>query len=83
MANSLLCTKCGNWIHGRYAKTEESYCKVGSTLSSRCGHKVLMDLIEKLCNNVETVNGFCYLEDRLNFSGGFEEAVTAKVRIGW
>ena len=39
--------------------------------------------IEQLCNEVETVNGFCYLEDRLNASGGCEAAVTARVRIGW
>ena len=42
-----------------------------------------MDSIEKLCDEVETVNGFCYLEDRLNANGGCEAAVTAKVRIGW
>ena len=42
-----------------------------------------MDLIEKLCNEVETVNGFCYLGDRLNASCGCEAAVTARVRIGW
>ena len=41
-----------------------------------------MDSIEKLCDEVETVNGFCYLEDRLSFSGGCEAAVTARVRIG-
>ena len=39
--------------------------------------------IEKLCDEVETVNGFCYLGDRLNASGGCEAAVTAKVKIGW
>ena len=32
---------------------------------------------------METVNGFCYLGDRLNSSGGCEAAVTARVRIGW
>ena len=30
---------------------------------------------------METVNGFCYLGDRLNASGGCEAAVTATVRI--
>ena len=34
-------------------------------------------------NEVETVNRFCYLGDRLNASGGCEAAVTARVRIGW
>ena len=28
-----------------------------------------MDSIKKLCNEVETVNGFCYLGGRLNSSG--------------
>ena len=36
--------------------------------------------IEKLCDEVETVNGLCFLGDRLNFSGGCEAAVTARVR---
>ena len=42
-----------------------------------------MDSIEKLCDEVETVNGFCCLGDRLNASGSCEAAVTARVRIGW
>ena len=42
-----------------------------------------MDSIEKLCDEVETVNGFCYLGDRLNASGDCEAAFTARVRIGW
>ena len=42
-----------------------------------------VDSIEKLCDEVETVNGFCYLENRLNAGGGCETAVTAKVRIVW
>ena len=39
--------------------------------------------IKKLCDEVETVNGFCYMGDRLNSSGGCEAAVTARVRIDW
>ena len=42
-----------------------------------------MDLIKKLCDEVETVNGFCYLGDRPNASGGCEASVIARVRIGW
>ena len=34
-------------------------------------------------HEVETVNEFCYLGDRLNAGGGCEAAVTARVRIGW
>ena len=42
----------------------------------------MLDLIEKLCNKVKTVNEFCYLKDKLNSGGGCEAAVTAEVRIG-
>ena len=42
-----------------------------------------MDLIEKLCDEVETVNGFCYLGDKLNASGSCEAEVTARIRVGW
>ena len=37
---------------------------------------------EVLCDEMETANGFCYLGDRLNASGGCETAVTPRVRIG-
>ena len=36
--------------------------------------------IERLCDEVETVNEFCYLRDRLNSSDGCEAAVTARVK---
>ena len=39
--------------------------------------------MEVLCDEVQTVKGFCYHGDRLNASGGCETAVTARVRIGW
>ena len=39
--------------------------------------------VEVLCDEVETVKGFCYLGDRLNASGGCETAATSRVRIGW
>ena len=45
--------------------------------------EVTVDLIKKMCDKVEAINGFCYLGDRLNTSGGCEAAVTARVRIGW
>ena len=41
-----------------------------------------VDSMEKLCVEVETVNEFCCLGNRLNASGGCEAAVTARVRIG-
>ena len=39
--------------------------------------------VGNLSDRIETVNGFCYLRDRLNASGGCEAAVTARARFGW
>ena len=36
-----------------------------------------------LCDEVENVKRFCYLGNRLNASGGYETAMTSRVRIGW
>ena len=38
----------------------------------------MVDVIEKLCDEEETVKGFCNLRDRLSASGDCEEVVTAK-----
>ena len=48
---------------------------------SRCKGMLegMVELSEKLRDEVEIVNGFCCLEDRLNASGGCEGAVTARV----
>ena len=43
----------------------------------------MVDSIENLCNEVEGVNRFGYLGDRLNSSGSCEAAVTARLRIVW
>ena len=37
---------------------------------------------EMMCDEMETVKGFCYRDDRLNASGGCETAVTARTRLG-
>ena len=39
--------------------------------------------VKKLCNEVETVNGFLLFGRQTNSSGGCEAAVTARVRIDW
>ena len=85
MANSVFCTKCGSWVHGKCAKIKRvTAWSAMHFVCSKC--KGIMegtiDSIDKLCDEVETVNG-CYLGDGLNASGGCEAAVTARVRIGW
>ena len=42
-----------------------------------------VDSSEKLGNKLETVNGFCYLGDRLNASGDCKAEITARASIGW
>ena len=58
---------------------------VPSFVCGRCKKQVdgLVELVEDLCEEVETVRGFCYLGDRVNASGGCKAAVTARARIGW
>ena len=87
MANSVLWTKCGNSVHGKCAKIKRATARLAMHfVRSKCTKimEEMVDLIiKKLCNEVEIVNGFCYLGDRLNASGGCEAAATAIVRIGW
>ena len=68
MVNSVLCTKCGNWVHGRCAKIKRVTTRLAMRfVCSRCRRIMerIVDSIEKLCDGVETVNGFCYLRDKL------------------
>ena len=38
---------------------------------------------EKLCDEVETVSDFTYLDNMVSADGGCEAAVTAGIRCGW
>ena len=86
MANSVWCTKCGNGIRGRCAKIKRATARLAMHfICSKCKGIIegMVESIEKLCDEVETVNGFSYLGDRLNAIGSCEAAVAARVRIGW
>ena len=68
MANSVLHTKCGGWVYGRCVGMR----RVAAGLAMRfvCLGCVgvmerAVDSIEKLCDEVDAMNGFCYLGDRL------------------
>ena len=85
-ANSLSCTKCGKWIHGRCAKIKRVSPSMARDFTCRrCETRAggVVEPVEELCDEVETVKGFCYLGDRINASGGCEAAVTARARFGW
>ena len=43
----------------------------------------MVDSIEKLFDEVEAVNKFCYSKDKQNACGDCKAAVTARVKIGW
>ena len=67
-ANSVLCTKCGNWVHGKCAKIKRATSRLAMhfvCLKCKGIMEGTMDSIEKLCDEEERVNGFCYLRDRL------------------
>ena len=86
MANSVMCTECGKWVHGRCAKRKS----VISTLAKGFVCKVCADTMEGIVKPDEIsffdqddfVKSFCYLRDRLNASGRSEAAVTARTKIG-
>ena len=86
MAKSVLCLKCGKWINGRCAKVKRVTLRLGRDfVCGRCKKQVdgLVEPVEELCEEVETVKSFCYLGDRVNASGGCKAAVTARARVGW
>ena len=85
-SNAVCCTQCMRWIHGRCTKMKKVTCSSARDFVSRRCTDVgdgTEEPVEVLCDEVETVKGFRYLEDRLNASGGCETAVTSRVRIGW
>ena len=88
MENSMMCTKCGKWVHGKCAKMK----RVISTLAKvffceLCVHtkEGIVEPGEEIScfDQVDLVKTFCYFGDRLNAGRGSEAAVTARTRIGW
>ena len=87
MKNSVMCTKCGKWVHGRCAKMK----RVISTLAKGFVCELCVytkeGIVEpgeeiSIFDYVDFVKSFCYLGNRLNSSGGSEVALTARTRIG-
>ena len=83
--HSVLSTKCDQLIHGTCFKLKKAINATRFFVCSICnkatnGGKEMQQ--EFMCDEVETAKGFCYFGNRLNASGGFEAAVTAKTRDG-
>ena len=86
MANLMLCTKCENWVHGRYVKIKRVTAKLAMRFVCLRCRRIMQEIVnftEKLCDRVQIVNGLCYLGDRLNASGSCEAIVKARIRTGW
>ena len=87
MSNLVLCTACGKWVRARSTDKKKVAVYLNKNfVCKKCrsvveNFKGLAD--EELCDNVETRSKFTYLGDRLNVTGRFETAVTARSRIGW
>ena len=71
MANSVMCTGCGHWIH-RWCTSWGGHFQCGKIfVCKKCEENVEnKEQMEKLSEEIKTVKGFCYLGDRLNANGG-------------
>ena len=88
MANSVMCTKCGKWVHGRCAKMNRGTSTLAKGfVGELCVYtkKGIVKPGEKLSffDRVDFVKNFCCLGNRLNACSGSEAAVTARTRIEW
>ena len=63
IVNLVLCRQCNQWIHEKCSKLKKVTLSAARTSGAgEVQHEVM-------CNEVETVEGFCYLRNRLNASG--------------
>ncbi len=94
-ANSVKCTKCQLWVHGKCSGVQKSLSTVKDTfVCKKCssGTRVSKDeIVDKDDQRLdigsgvilEKVSSFCYLGDVLDAGGGVDSAVTARLRYGW
>ena len=70
----MLCMKCTKWIHGQCTKWK----KVTSALAKGFASRKCEMLLERLNDDVNTVEGFCNLRNAINASGVFETTVVVR-----
>ena len=82
IVNSVLCTKCDQWIQGKCFKLKKVAPSAARLLVCSNREKVINGARkvqqEVICDDVETAKGFFYLGNRLNASGGCEAPVTTR-----
>ena len=84
--NSIHCTTCGYWVHGRCSGVRGSLAKVAQGFVCkvcRTGRRIAADEFHFEDVKLECVYEFAYLGDMLNDTGGVEQAVAARVRAVW
>ena len=87
--NSILCTKCKQWVHKRCsgisarlnAAASDFRCK--SCVEGIKGGEEKSEMVIENVGNLEYVNKFCYLGDMIGAGGGADEASRARVRCAW
>ena len=82
--NSILCTQCGKWCHGRCSglrslRISYDFVCPGCTAGSR-NREAPMQLDGE---QVEMVDSFCYLGDVLSTEGGVERTIKARTAAAW
>ena len=86
--NSVLCTKCDQWIHGKCFKLKKvtpsaarlfvcNKCNKATNGAGEVQQEIMCDEVETSCEEI------CYFGDRLNISAKREAAMTAGTRLGW
>ena len=83
--NSIHCTTCGYWVHGRCSGVRGSLARVAQGFVCKVrkdGGRKAADEFHFEDVKLECVYEFAYLGDMLN-DGGVEQAVAARVRAAW
>jgi len=87
-SNSIQCTSCHKWVHKKCSGIKGSMYKVmRSCICRSCSNPVIstghtsVDIGASA--NLEAVDKFCYLGDMLNVDRDADEAVEARIQIGW
>jgi len=86
--NSIQCTSCQKWVHGKGSGIKGSMYKVMKTFICRgCVNPVTgtgcISVDIRVNANLELVDKFCYLGDMLSVDGVADAAVENRIRIGW
>ncbi|XP_046864746.1 uncharacterized protein LOC124459301 [Xenia sp. Carnegie-2017] len=83
--NSIMCGKCGKWVHGRCSGVRGALTRVTDFECGTCrrGGRVAIERFELGDVSLEGVSEFKYLGDVLNDGGGCEQAVRNRVQAAW